>query len=599
MRMKQLHIILLLLIAIIGNVGANPTSDELMVYLDSAYALATEGKVQEAIQVNEDALAMIPEDSVEQKCEFWSCLTICYHRIADYEKALYYGELCLAYDETQDNKVFLSSSLGNLAGIYGTVERYDIAEQYLLRAIDLEKAQLREDTSYTEKNLAIRQAMLGEVLLSKAKKMPRNEQEPYLTQALELTQNALLIEQKLGNKQKEGIRLSQLANIYNQMGDSAQGFRLNTEALEIARETGNRNTEVITLIQLERFEEAAAIAHELDMKNLELTACRQIAKEAKQEKNYKKEAEMLERVLELREIITTEESERQLTREQVHYQTEQKERQIKEQEKTIKEQELRQNILISAAVGIFIILILVIIVARNINLRKKAVEELAQQKEQSYGIISHDLRSPMVAQLQVLRMLYSNFDNYSRDEIRKYIHQIQAVSISQVELLNNLYAITVLSLDSKKVQQSHFDINGLISDMRLAMQNVADIKDITLDFKTQRMLVIANREDVQTIIRNLVSNAVKFSYEGGIVEIGTLQPDSFYIRDFGIGMSEERINEIMNAKSSVLSNKDTLNERSTGWGLQLCKRLINQNNGKMEIESEPQKGTTIVITLPH
>ena len=169
------------------------TSEELLQLVDSAYAEAMSGRLPEAIRINEKGLALVPSDSVGLQCEFYSCLLYCYHRLGDYEQALHYGELCLSYDEAQGDKSNLSASLGNLAGIYSSAGKHDVAISYLNRAIRIEEELLKEDPEHTEKSLAIRKAMLGETLVAKAQTLPESERPPLLTQALQLTKEAYLI----------------------------------------------------------------------------------------------------------------------------------------------------------------------------------------------------------------------------------------------------------------------------------------------------------------------------------------------------------------------------------------------------------------------
>ena len=119
------YLIILCLLAMSG-VRAQD-GDGLLQLVDSAYAVAMRGELQQAIRINNDGLALTPADSTELKCEFYSCLLYCYHRLGDYEKALYYGELCLNYDESTGDKANISASLGNLAGIYSSAGRHDVA----------------------------------------------------------------------------------------------------------------------------------------------------------------------------------------------------------------------------------------------------------------------------------------------------------------------------------------------------------------------------------------------------------------------------------------------------------------------------------------
>ena len=590
---RRLNILLLICVAPL--LHAALTVNEM---LDSIDVFYMQGKYAEAIQMSEDGLMMVPDDSTERKSEFWSFLTVCYYRISDYEHALYYGELCLSFDETQDNKANLSNSLGNLAGIYASSNRQDVAIEYLNRAIELEKEMLQEDSTYSAKSLAVREAMLGEVLLANAKQLPTDQQTTLLNQALELTQDALNIDRKLGREKQVGSRLSQLANIHMQIGDTSLARLYNIEALNIARQTGNINTEIITLIQLERYEEATIIARQHNIKRQELFALKAQLQQTKAKADYRKTCEILERILTLQEEITTEDSERELTRAQVRYKSEQKEQQIRQQEQTIQEQQRQKRWLIFILSAMLLILVLIMIIAMlNIH-RKRTIEELATLKDQQYTILSHDLRNPITAQQQVLRMLYSDFNNYSRDTVYNHIRQLLASSNAQVELLANLQELALMTQNRREVEPVRFDLSSLILEMKIALKSVADLKNITLDIKTRRTLVMANRDNIRTIIRNLASNAIKFSPEGAVVEIGTLPPDSFYVRDYGIGMPPERVAQLLNTEKTVTSTIGTAGENGTGIGLTICRNLLRMNNGTWTIESEPENGTTFVITLP-
>ena len=99
------------------------TREEVDTRVDSAYNAAMAGQLEQAISINMDGLALVPEDSMSWRCEFYSCLLYCYHRLGDYQQALFYGEECLNYDEQYGEPQDLSASLGNLAGIYSSSGR--------------------------------------------------------------------------------------------------------------------------------------------------------------------------------------------------------------------------------------------------------------------------------------------------------------------------------------------------------------------------------------------------------------------------------------------------------------------------------------------
>ena len=567
-------------------------NDGLIRLVDSAYSEAMSGRIAEAIRINEDGLAITPADSLELQCEFYSCLLYCYHRLGDYEKALYYGELCLDYDEAQGDPANISVSLGNLAGIYSSAGKHDVAIRYLNRAIDIEEELVRNDPGHTAKSLAIRKAMLGEVLVAKAMTLPEEGRKPLLLQALELTNEAYIIDRQLDRRAQVGMRLSQLGNIYNQLGDEDSARKCNEEALEIARETNNRATEAITLLQLGRYREAADLAKALGMKRQEMQACSSLAQDAKNKGDFKEATLWLERYSELRDIIQTEEAERQLTLWQVRYDTQRKEQQLLMQEQTIRTQRLRLLWLIAITILTIVAIVLLVMYIRiQISLFKT--------KNRNYTILTHDLKNPMLAQQQMLRLFYNNYENYSHDEIQANIGRLLSSSDEQLDLLYNLQQMALLENGKKKVVPVRIDLSSIVKDVVANIRSYADLKHVTFMLDMRRCLVMADRDTLRTVVRNILSNAVKFSFEGGIVEIGiTDGNDGLYIRDHGVGMTEERMHEMMTARHSVASQTGTKGEGGTGIGMLLCRELIHRNKGTMKVESELQKGSTFIIILP-
>ena len=583
------------------------TSDVLLQLVDSAYNEAMAGRIPEAIRINEEGLALVPTDSMALQCEFYSCLLYCYHRLGDYERALHYGELCLSYDEAQGEKSDLSASLGNLAGIYSSAGKHDVAIDYLNRAIRIEEELMENDPDYTGKSLAIRKAMLGEVLVAKSLGLPETESKPLLTQALQLTKDAYLIDTELGRQAQVGMRLSQLGNIYKQLDNDEQARDCNEKALQIARETGNRATEVITLLLLDQYREAIDLANALGMKKQELEACRGLAQQCKDAGQYAEAVTLLERAAALSEAINTETAERQLTMWQVRYDIQQKEQQLQLQEQTIQAQKLRNRWLIALIVAIVLAFVLLILYVSLLKRRKREMEETALAKDRYYAILSHDLRDPMMAQQQVLQMLYKASANTTQtpetqQEIHNSIGKLLSSNGTQIELLGNLQELAMIQWGKRKIQPTRLDLGGLVSDTVATQRVVSNLKNITIAMQVERTLVSADRECIRTVLRNLINNAIKFSYENGTIEVGS-RANSFFVRDHGVGISEERVKELMAVANKqnkpILSEMGTAGENGTGIGLPLCFELVKLNNGHINIESQLGEGTTITVTLPN
>ena len=583
---------------VVGTARADLRSES-MALVDSAYAQAMEGNLPQALLINNEGLQAVPEDSTAIRCEFYSCLLYCYHRLGDYEQALKYGELCLDFDEQQGDSANLSASLGNLAGIYSSAGKQDVAIEYLERAIAIEQSLLQADSAHTAKSLAIREAMLGEVLLAKAKNLSAAEQAPLLQRALSLTQDALTIDRDLDRRLQEGMRLAQLGHIYAAMGQSEKAREYNEQALGIAHETNNLMTEVLCLLQLERYVEAAELAHEKGLLKQEYEACDKLYARAKAAHQPAEALRWLERTRTLHEQLQTEETQRQLTIAQVRYDTFRKEQQLAEQQQELQRKQAREKLLITFSVLSLIVVLLLVAVALLLRKNKRAIEKSAEDKKRQYGILSHDLRNPVMAQQQLLRLLYTDYDNFTPEQAHTLIGQLLAGSDNQLALLRNLQEMVQLDRHARVFHPVQMDLAALIRDTLPDVQSATILKHINISVQAERMLVTADRDMLRTVLRNLLSNAIKFSPQGSTIEVGTIVPDSFYVRDHGVGMSPEKQQHILTASKQVQPSSGTEGESGTGYGLLLCRELLCQNGCSMDITSVLGEGTTITCKINH
>ncbi len=334
------------------------------------------------------------------------------------------------------------------------------------------------------------------------------------------------------------------------------------------------------------------MAQAIGMKKQEMEACRNLVEEYKMAGRYQEALAMSERAATLGEAMLNEESERQLTMWQVRYDTQQKEQQLQLQEQTIRAQRMRLFWLITVTVLALVAIVFLVLYAR---LQKR----ILRVKGRNYAILTHDLKNPMLAQQQMLRMFYKNFENYSREEIQENLGKLLASSDNQIDLLYNLQQMALIENGKQKVSPVRIDLASIVSEVVGNMQSFADLKHIALVNNVKRSLVMADRNAVRTVLRNLLSNAVKYSFEGGTVEIGNT-PDGhgFFVHDHGIGMTEDRVKELLCAKQVIVSQIDTKWNGGTGIGLMLCRELIRLNHGTIDITSVPQNGTTITVTFP-
>ena len=242
-------------------------------------------------------------------------------------------------------------------------------------------------------------------------------------------------------------------------------------------------------------------------------------------------------------------------------------------------------------------------VKTHLNLKDKEnkLKELNETKDKLFSIIAHDLRNPFFNLMGLSDLLGNNINDYSKDEI---VDMANAMSISAkqgYDLLENL-------LDWSLVQAGRISYTPeKINLLKIAKANAGlfesnlRVKDIGISLHIDKELTVyADENMVTTVLRNLISNAIKFSVRGNNIELEAIRENDrvlISVTDFGTGISQENLEKLFKITSKV-SVKGTENESGTGLGLVLCKEFVEQNGGKIWAETEPGKGTTMRFTLP-
>ncbi len=233
---------------------------------------------------------------------------------------------------------------------------------------------------------------------------------------------------------------------------------------------------------------------------------------------------------------------------------------------------------------------------QNVQLQK-----LNASKDKFFSIISHDLRSPFSTLLGLTEFVVTNFDKYDRDKLKQHIHILRSSAERLYALLENLLTWARLQRGAMQCEPVEFDLFGTFQENMAIFVPKADEKEITLNNEIQKnMLVYADPRMVDTVVRNLISNALKFTESGGIITISaTPQEQQVEVRvtDTGRGMDEKGMAKLFRIDAHY-TRVGTDGEQGTGLGLILCQELVEQNGGKIWVESEVDKGTTFRFTIP-
>lgn len=234
--------------------------------------------------------------------------------------------------------------------------------------------------------------------------------------------------------------------------------------------------------------------------------------------------------------------------------------------------------------------------------RTKKLTEVVATNTKFLSIIAHDLRSPFSSILGVLEILKINLNDYNKNEIEDYVDIAYNSANSTLSLLDSLLAWTISQNKEKSFNPVKINLNELLIDEIECINTSANQKQIRLSHSIAPDLnVNADLQMVKTILRNLISNAIKYTNTGGEITISASENKQFVeveVKDNGIGISLEAQKKLFKIEA-FHSTAGTNNEKGTGLGLLLCKEFIKLHGGNLLIESEPGKGSKFKFTMPH
>ncbi|MBI9032156.1 tetratricopeptide repeat protein [bacterium] len=232
---------------------------------------------------------------------------------------------------------------------------------------------------------------------------------------------------------------------------------------------------------------------------------------------------------------------------------------------------------------------------------QKELKILNATKDRLFSIIAHDLKNPFNAIIGFTNLMKDAWQDIPPEEMDEMISMINESSISAHTLLENLLDWARIQTDQFSFEPTAFALNHVIDEIMILLSASIKLKQIEVDVNCEDDLYIyADNRMLSTIIRNLLTNAIKFTHIKGIIKIYAGENDTstkLTIEDNGIGMTQSYIDNIFNI-DFVKSNSGTSDEKGTGLGLVLCKELIEYHQGTIDIESVLDTGSKITITFP-
>ncbi|MEI7831286.1 MAG: HAMP domain-containing sensor histidine kinase, partial [Prolixibacteraceae bacterium] len=227
--------------------------------------------------------------------------------------------------------------------------------------------------------------------------------------------------------------------------------------------------------------------------------------------------------------------------------------------------------------------------------------ELNTTKDKFFSIIAHDLINPFNAIIGLSNHLLELVKGKHYEQIAEFASIILKSSNRAFDLLLNLMEWAQSQSGRMEFKPEYFELNAIIKEEILLLNGNAEQKSIIIATELSSIILVnADKAMLSTVLRNLISNAIKFTNQKGKITIASMFKQHeliISVIDNGVGMSKERLNQLFKIDESY-STRGTQNENGTGLGLILCKEFIEKNNGKIWAESEIGVGTTFYFSLP-
>jgi len=540
-----------------------------------------------------------------------------YYDLGEYDEAYFYFTTSYQMAKAMNDSLRMTVTLHNVGRVFKELGQYDRA----LNHLNISKKISIRIKDYI--GVAYADDEIGDVLLR------QNEFDAAL--------NSLLLSLKTTKEQKEYIleprTQAKIANVYLHKGDYATALAYYDSANAFYVKTGNNFG--IAEVELGRgrvymkqkkydeaqklMEKSAAQAQEINARVLEIQCYNTLSSLLEMKGEYKKALQYFQQYKQLEDSLFSQETQEKLLKDQVRFETQSKDSQIAAlsqrqtaQEDEIKKQEFVRNILV-VVMALSVILLVTVYRSgrrrRQINMlllkhqeetekRSEELERLNQVKDKFFSIISHDLRSPINALAGMLNLMDKGA--VSAEDMPKHVQELKARFNHTRTLLNNLLDWTLLKMDKLNLHATKIDLHKIVDENIQLLGSIQDKQIKLINNVPENAIGFADSNTTNLVIRNLMTNAIKFTNDGGEVTIAAEERGPqwvFSVKDNGIGMNAEVL-KILFDKTAPYTTRGTANEKGTGLGLILCKEFVEKNGGKIWVESTEGVGSTFWFTLP-
>ncbi|MFP4664870.1 MAG: response regulator [Bacteroidales bacterium] len=237
----------------------------------------------------------------------------------------------------------------------------------------------------------------------------------------------------------------------------------------------------------------------------------------------------------------------------------------------------------------------------TIRHQKKELQELNATKDRFFSIIGHDLKGPFTGLLGFTELLIEESAETPAEELQNYYQLMYQSAKQGYELLTNLLEWSRTQSGKISFNPEPVNIKDIIEENIYILENLALKKQIDISIgKETDVEITADRNMLKTMMRNLISNAIKFTPENGKISVNAGLNDhsvDISVSDTGVGLDEEKVSRLFKVDQNI-STKGTNQESGTGLGLIICKEFAEKHKGTLSVKSKKDQGSTFIISLP-
>jgi len=521
----------------------------------------------------------------------------------DYLKSIEYHLDALKRREAIGNPNKIAISYNNIALVNIALENYDTALDYL------------------QKSLKIRTEMgnIGSIAIVKVNIGKIQAQMGNTDEALKTFFETLTLNRQLGNYNSEANSYQNIASIYKTLNQNSKAIDYYDSSLatyyKIKEKNGIANSENGLAevykndkqydLAIKHAKIALYQANQINSFENRLKAFQTLFFSFDQKKEYQKAYEYLKQYQTAYEKSNNNGKIKKLAKIELNYKLENLQ---KIQEIQLNNQRAYIYLLVLVVISGAIILILVSKSSKNkkranreLNIVNSKLYEVNKTKDKFLSIIAHDLRGPYQSTLGLSQFLSDNLDVIEKNDLQEGIKNLHSSLNNQYNLLTDLLKWVELQAGGFNLNTEKIELYGIVDDVIALLGLSAKKKNITLiNNVNPNIFVSADKNMIHLVLRNLISNSIKFTPQNGIVEIKTHHKKPMVeicVADNGIGISSDDFIKLFKIDVHY-TNKGTSNEEGSGLGLILCKEIIEKHNGSIWVESKVGKGSKFYFTMP-